>query len=220
MPASSFPCSPSETFATYGSSFNVSSTGIFFPSVWTTISAGASSPAEKCSEIIEKPSLDGISSGKEDNVSYVYSVFKDNKAKMPRNTVVIIVTFQGCFTAILPTNSPIAKVFFGFFAFFAFSMSAVFGMKGKKDILPKIARIAGTSVKLAIIIIKIARLKGTANRWIDPYSASNRISRENTTVSPLIATAPPERLSAFAIAISFFVSTFSKLRYLLIRNKQ
>ncbi|MNJ04289.1 hypothetical protein D3C73_1649710 [compost metagenome] len=45
------------------------------------------------------------------------------------------------------------------------SICGVRGTNGKNDIRPKIASSAGTSVRLAIPIMRMDTLNGTAKRW-------------------------------------------------------
>ncbi|MNI44790.1 hypothetical protein D3C73_991830 [compost metagenome] len=89
------------------------------------------------------------------------------------------------------------------------SICGVRGINGKKEVRPKIASSAGTSVKLAIPIIRIETLNGTANRWYAPYFASNSANSASTTVNPLMAIAPEECVIARSNACPLCSSTFS-----------
>ncbi|MNL59898.1 hypothetical protein D3C87_1836610 [compost metagenome] len=89
------------------------------------------------------------------------------------------------------------------------SICGVRGINGKNDVRPKIASSAGTSVRLAIPIIRIETLNGTANRWYAPYLASSNANSASTTVNPLIAIAPEEWVIARSKAWPLCSSTFS-----------
>ncbi|MNC21570.1 hypothetical protein D3C75_695540 [compost metagenome] len=88
---------------------------------------------------------------------------------MPRPIIVTATIVQGRETTRPPIPFLRAVLGFGAGLPLALARSAsicgVRGTNGKNDIRPKIASSAGTSVRLAIPIIRMDTLNGTAKRW-------------------------------------------------------
>src|SRR5690606_10764694 len=111
--------------------------------------------------------LEGISSGKDFNVSNSYSIWKIFNALINRNAPTIITDKAGFFDTKRPT---LLQNAFGFVSF-----APTFGIRGQNDFLPKIVKIAGTKVTDAIVTTTIVMENNGAKLFVSPKLAKNKI---------------------------------------------